>query len=957
VADDLGAAVLLIEVDDSKARKSIDALRQAVENFKPEFKGVERALTNIASQADKAKVQVQTLNQTLNQAPGASYSKISAQIGRLIAQSRELKIQSEQYIQTLQRIRELEFVRSARAGRQRTTADFGAAQGATLTRGFGAEERLPTLPPTIAGDLQKLNELNFRLKNLEVGSSAFELTLRQIEAVQKRVADATEGSSEAFRRQEQAAAGTERRLQKLAQIQQYYADINPRAGGTRDPNTGAMLARGAGAAADERAYRASLRAAQQLLDVDLKRLQTIRQLSQQLGRASAAREASLTSGFGAFSASIGSPDPAQKAIRRATERRAQQEERRAAQLDALDADLARVREQRVAAERNALRTATRAPERGRLGALGAPLPVPPLPRNFFGAQRTQLNRRRQDIASNALIGGAFPLLFGQGIGASLGGAAGGAGGGAIGGQFGFGLSLLGTAVGAQFDAIIQKSTVLGNALSNPIARFGELQQAGILSSKGLERQVESLIAVGREAEAAALIQQDLANSYGGAENAKRLADEQDRLNRSWSEFSLNLAQTALPTLAAGAEEAARALRGLNEILKTIGSFVPPGVRDVVTPRAGDVRRPFFSPISPGFGASVIGAVLGRFAPSRPTATGGGTTPQTAESEAKRTALLSSQYKLITAQVQGYKDLALRAERRVSLEQEALDIANLRARRAGQPEIDARRTQGAQERFRIEEQLQQLGRDAARTAAEQQQKNAQDAAQRASTLRLISSETEIQAGAIERQLQNAQALAQVEAGILRDALAQRQAIEESTASAVERERALRAELGEAQALGDETAIFRATTQLYLAAGQTKLALIDGARALSDSGRSLRDNILNAQRSIRSTLEGSFDLLQAPIQQQLLEQARGRINFSLFDVGRVRTPGEIFGAAAASESIAAQQQAIAQSNTALIDVNSALVKVLGRLADKKWDVAVNVLGASGAQVIGDVVGATA
>lgn len=921
---------------------------------------MERALTSTASQADKAKVQVQTLNQTLNQAPGDSYSKISAQIGRLIAQSRELKIQSEQYIQTLQRIRELEFVRSARAGRQRATADFGAAQGATLTRGFGAEERLPTLPPTIAGDLQKLNELNFRLKNLEVGSSAFELTLRQIEAVQKRVADATEGSSEAFRRQEQAAAGTERRLQKLAQIQQYYADINPRAGGTRDPNTGAMLARGAGAAADERAYRASLRAAQQLLDVDLKRLQTIRQLSQQLGRASAAREASLTSGFGAFSASIGSPDPTQKAIRRATERRAQQEERRAAQLDALDADLARVRQQRVAAERNALRIAARAPERGRLDALGAPLPVPPLPRNFFGAQRTQLDRRRQDIASNALIGGAFPLLFGQGIGAAVGGGLGGAGGGAIGGQFGFGLSLLGTAVGAQFDAIIQKAGTLSKALNDPINSFGEVTQAGLLSSKGLERQVQALIAVGREAEAAALIQQDLANSYGGAEAARALAESQDQLNRSWTQLSVNLGQLALPVFAAAADDAASSLGGLLAILRSIANLrlpeAPPQGPSASTLARGGLRglAAFAGGGPVGFLGALGGEVSRFFGRNRPAAAT--STGATAAAESKRSSLLSNQYKLITAQVQGYKDLALQAERQISLDQEALDIANLRARKAGDPAVDERRRQGSQERFRIDEELRNLERDRARTAQENERRSAEESAKRASALRLISSETEVQAGAIERQLQNAQTLAQVEAGILRDALAQRQAIEESTASAVERERALRAELGEAQALGDETAIFRATTQLYLAAGQTKLALIDGARALSDAGRSIRDNILNAQRSIRSTLEGSFDLLRAPIQQQLLEQARGRINFSLFDVGRVRTPSEIFGAAAASESIAAQQQIIAQSSTALVDVNSALVGVVQELNKKKWDVAVNVQGASGYQIIGDVVNAT-
>ena len=51
----------------------------------------------------------------------------------------------------------------------------------------------------------------------------------------------------------------------------------------------------------------------------------------------------------------------------------------------------------------------------------------------------------QRAVSNALIGGAFPLLFGQGLGASIGGAAGGFAGGRMkgkgAGQVGFALSL------------------------------------------------------------------------------------------------------------------------------------------------------------------------------------------------------------------------------------------------------------------------------------------------------------------------------------------------------------------------------------------------------------------------------------------------------------------------------------------------------------------------------------
>lgn len=615
----------------------------------------------------------------------------------------------------------------------------------------------------------------------------------------------------------------------------------------------------------------------------------------------------------------------------------------------------------VRTEENALRVANlRAAAAKKLAAAAAATPTaaPTTPATRGGLTARQ--RRNRDIASNALIGGAFPLLFGQGVGASLGGAVGGAGGGAIGGQFGFGLSLLGTAVGAQFDAIIQKAGTLSKALNDPINSFGEVTQAGLLSSKGLERQVQALIAVGREAEAAALIQQDLANSYGGAEAARALAESQDQLNRSWTQLSVNLGQLALPVFAAAADDAASSLGGLLAILRSIANLrlpeAPPQGPSASTLARGGLRglAAFAGGGPVGFLGALGGEVSRFFGRNRPTAAT--STEATAAAESKRSSLLSNQYKLITAQVQGYKDLALRAERQISLEQEALDIANLRARRAGDPAVDERRRQGSQERFRIDEELRNLERDRARTAQENERRSAEESAKRASALRLISSETEIQAGAIERQLKNAQALAQVEAGILRDALAQRQAIEESTASAVERERALRAELGEAQALGDETAIFRATTQLYLAAGQTKLALIDGARALSDAGRSLKDNILNAQRSIRSTLEGSFDLLQAPVRQQLLEQARGRINFSLFDVGRVRTPSEIFGAAAASESIAAQQQIIAQSSTALVDVNSALVGVVQELNKKKWDVAVNVQGASGYQIIGDVVNAT-
>jgi len=60
-------------------------------------------------------------------------------------------------------------------------------------------------------------------------------------------------------------------------------------------------------------------------------------------------------------------------------------------------------------------------------------------------------RRIGSTASSAIIGGAFPLLFGQTGAAAVGGGLGGLAGGAIGGQFGFALSILGTALGSAID--------------------------------------------------------------------------------------------------------------------------------------------------------------------------------------------------------------------------------------------------------------------------------------------------------------------------------------------------------------------------------------------------------------------------------------------------------------------------------------------------------------------------
>ena len=77
------------------------------------------------------------------------------------------------------------------------------------------------------------------------------------------------------------------------------------------------------------------------------------------------------------------------------------------------------------------------------------------------------NKKFKGAASSALIGGGFPLLFGQGPAAAIGGGLGGLAGGMIGGGFGFALSIVGTAIGqavAESNKFNKALTTLNNQL-------------------------------------------------------------------------------------------------------------------------------------------------------------------------------------------------------------------------------------------------------------------------------------------------------------------------------------------------------------------------------------------------------------------------------------------------------------------------------------------------------------
>jgi len=106
------------------------------------------------------------------------------------------------------------------------------------------------------------------------------------------------------------------------------------------------------------------------------------------------------------------------------------------------------------------------PTANQYGAPIGPQQAPSRFSQFFGAQTRQ--QRISGAISSGLIGGGFPLLFGQAGPGAIGGLAGGLAGGALGGGFGFGLSVLGTAIGEA----IQKNIEFNKSLEQLNMTFG-----------------------------------------------------------------------------------------------------------------------------------------------------------------------------------------------------------------------------------------------------------------------------------------------------------------------------------------------------------------------------------------------------------------------------------------------------------------------------------------------------
>jgi hypothetical protein len=156
------------------------------------------------------------------------------------------------------------------------------------------------------------------------------------------------------------------------------------------------------------------------------------------------------------------------------------------------------------------------------------------------------SKERTKMLQNALIGGAFPMLFGGGAGAVAGGFAGG---------FIEGnpmMSIVTSALGTVIDQFVAGVAEMGVAVRDLVGNFDKLKEANLFVSKQQEFYIQKLIESGRAQEAANVIQQRLIDIIGtqGVQDLENAGQASIRLNKAFAELSIQMQAFVAGPLAA-----------------------------------------------------------------------------------------------------------------------------------------------------------------------------------------------------------------------------------------------------------------------------------------------------------------------------------------------------------------------------------------------------------------------
>ena len=542
------------------------------------------------------------------------------------------------------------------------------------------------------------------------------------------------------------------------------------------------------------------------------------------------------------------------------------------------------------------------------------------------AQRQSRLRRLKSIGggiSSGVIGGAFPALFGQGVGASAGGLLGGLLG-VFGGGAGFAGSLLGTSIGAQAD----RAGTIGQALDAPIAKFQELKDAGAISSRALEKNVEALINAGRYGEAEAKIREDLAKRGLDAATSKRVAEEADGLKRAFSDLGLSIGLVVQGPLT-------DFIKGLNGLL-TPGAVAAQSraIQDGLSPKDRQAyleqRRKLMEGGTSAIDANIATNVM--FADKTAESQRASERMKAATAEDNR--LLSAKYRLIEANVQGHTRLALVRERELA-------IAEKEQALRGDPNNAL-----------------QINQDSAQRVYEINQRIAEFDQQQGAANTARSRTTELTLSALQRQISAERQLASVAEGPVKQFMRQKIAVEEAIKAGEDRVKEAGIKIDAARSIGtdpntpefqallDEQKTAQKEVELIRAKGNNELVQAGAQfRSLmqesSDALRGAGDKVRSALLGLRSALEGSFSLLTGTRQQDLLRAARADLDAAVragfFDPQKVQQlpESQLLGAAGSARSVL-------DANNELINSQALLTRAIQNLESKDWSVFVNVPG---------------
>jgi len=166
-------------------------------------------------------------------------------------------------------------------------------------------------------------------------------------------------------------------------------------------------------------------------------------------------------------------------------------------------------------------------------------------------KRRAITRGITSGIGSGIIGGGFPLLFGQGPTAALGGALGGLAGGAMSaipgmGQFGFALSIAGTTIGSSLEQLTK-------ALTKPTENIETLvNRLGLVGTETGDLALE-LKRLGLESSAAELLLKEFEKEFGLSkdqieENAEKMSDFNNEINKLGTSLTLLLSDVLGPLI-------------------------------------------------------------------------------------------------------------------------------------------------------------------------------------------------------------------------------------------------------------------------------------------------------------------------------------------------------------------------------------------------------------------------